>query len=112
MHFISPQTAWLQGQAEGLNLINLLASQWGDLYTNVGDLSGGLSGVSRDDTLVWVGTENRQHLLGHMSLLGVQGEPVFPMTTAGPGGELHRRSHLDDAWRRGRTRPGARTGWW
>ncbi|MBI3973163.1 MAG: CehA/McbA family metallohydrolase [Chloroflexi bacterium] len=84
VHFISPQTAWLQGQAEGLNLINLLASQWGDLYTNVGDISGGLSGVSRDETLVWVGTENRQHLLGHMSLLGVKGEPVFPMTTSGP----------------------------
>ena len=71
VHFISPQTAWLQGRAEGLNLINLLASQWGDLYTNVGDLSGALSGVSRDETLVYVGTENRQHLLGHMSLLGV-----------------------------------------
>jgi hypothetical protein len=84
VHFISPQTAWLQGQAEGLNLINLLASQWGDLFTNVGDLSGGLSGVSRDETLIWVGTENRQHLLGHMSLLGVKGEPVFPLTTAGP----------------------------
>ncbi|HEV2124204.1 MAG TPA: hypothetical protein VGW38_15690, partial [Chloroflexota bacterium] len=84
VHFISPQTAWLQGQAEGLNLINLLASQWGDLYTNVGDISGGLSGVSRDETLVYVGTENRQHLLGHMSLLGAKGEPVFPMTTSGP----------------------------
>ena len=84
MHFISPQTAWLQGQAEGLNLVNLLASQWGDLFTNVGDISGGLSGVSRADTLVWVGTENRQHLLGHLSLLGVRGAPVFPMTTAGP----------------------------
>jgi hypothetical protein len=85
VHFISPQTAWLQGRAEGLNLVNLLASQWGDLYTNVGDISDGLSGVSRDETLVWVGTENRQHLLGHMSLLGIKGEPVFPMTTAGPG---------------------------
>ncbi|MGH2354562.1 MAG: CehA/McbA family metallohydrolase, partial [Chloroflexota bacterium] len=84
VHFISPQTAWLQGQAEGLNLINLLASQWGDLFTNVGDISGGLSGVSRDETLIWVGTENRQHLLGHMSLLGIKGEPVFPMTTSGP----------------------------
>ncbi|HEU5314724.1 MAG TPA: CehA/McbA family metallohydrolase [Chloroflexota bacterium] len=84
VHFISPQTAWLQGQAEGLNVINLLASQWGDLYTNVGDISGALSGVSRDETLVWVGTENRQHLLGHMSLLGVKGEPVYPMTTSGP----------------------------
>jgi hypothetical protein len=84
VHFISPQTAWLQGQAEGLNLINLLASQWGDLYTNVGDISGGLSGVSRDGTLIYVGTENRQHLLGHISLLGIKGEPVFPMTTSGP----------------------------
>jgi hypothetical protein len=83
VHFISPQTAWLQGQAEGLNLINLLASQWGDLFTNVSDVTGALSGVSRDGTLVWVGTENRQHLLGHMSLLGVKGEPVFPMTTGG-----------------------------
>lgn len=63
VHFISPQTAWLEAQAEGVNLVNLLASQWGDLFTNVGDLSGELSGVSTGDTLVWVGTENRQHML-------------------------------------------------
>ncbi|MDI7275636.1 MAG: CehA/McbA family metallohydrolase, partial [Anaerolineae bacterium] len=31
-----------------------------------------------------VGTENRQHIMGHMSLLGVRGEPIFPLTTAGP----------------------------
>lgn len=85
VHFISPQTAWLEGQAEGVNLINLLASQWGDLYTNVADITGDVSGVSTDDTVVYVGTENRQHLLGHISLLGVQGEPIYPMTTAGPG---------------------------
>jgi len=81
VHFLSPQTAWLEAQAEGLNL---LASQWGDLFTNVGDLTGALSGVSTGDTLVWVGTENRQHIMGHISLLGVRGEPVFPLTTAGP----------------------------
>ena len=84
VHFISPQTALLEAQGEGVNLINLLASQWGDLFTNVADISGDLSGVSRDDTLIWVGTENRQHLLGHMSLLGVKGEPVFPMCASGP----------------------------
>jgi hypothetical protein len=33
VHFISPQTAWLEAQAEGVNLVNLLASQWGDLFT-------------------------------------------------------------------------------
>ncbi len=84
VHFISPQTAWLEGQAEGLNIINLLASQWGDLFTNVGDLSGQLSGCSRDGTLVWVGTENREHVLGHMSLLGTKGEPVMPLCVGGP----------------------------
>jgi hypothetical protein len=84
VHFLSPQTAWLEARAEGINLVNLLATQLGDLFTNVADLTGEVSGVSRDDTLVWVGTENRQHLLGHISLLGVQGEPVFPMCASGP----------------------------
>ena len=84
VHFISPQTAWLEARAEGVNLVNLLASQWGDLFTNVADLTGQVSGVSQDDTLVWVGTENRQHMLGHLSLLGSKGTPVFPMCAAGP----------------------------
>lgn len=84
VHFISPHTAWLQGQAEGLNLINLLASQWGRLFTNVGDITGEI-GVEKDDTLVWVGTENRNHILGHVSMLGTHGDPVFPMCTGGPG---------------------------
>jgi len=85
VHFISPQTAWLEGQGEGLNLINLLASQWGRLFTNVGDITGELSGCSGDDTLVWVGTENRNHLLGHISMLGAHGDPVYPMCDGGPG---------------------------
>ncbi|MCD6416502.1 MAG: CehA/McbA family metallohydrolase [Planctomycetes bacterium] len=84
VHFISPQTAWLQGQAEGLNLINLLASQWGRLYTNFGDITGKV-GVEDDDTMVWVGTENRHHILGHISMLGAHGQPVLPMCAGGPG---------------------------
>jgi hypothetical protein len=84
VHFISPDTARLEAQAEGLNVINLLAAQWGDLFTNVGDITGTVSGASRDDCMVWVGTENRQHFLGHISMLGVQGDPVFPMSTSGP----------------------------
>ena len=39
VHFLSPTTALLEAQAEGLNLINLLAAQWGDLFTNVGDIT-------------------------------------------------------------------------
>lgn len=84
VHFLSPQTAWLEAKAEGVNLVNLLASQWGDLFTNVTDITGNVSGVSEDDTIVWVGTENRQHILGHISLLGVKGDPIFPMCTGGP----------------------------
>jgi len=84
VHFISPQTAWLEGQAEGLNLVNLLASQWGRLFTNVADITGDASGCSAEDTIVWVGTENRHHLLGHISLLGARGDPVFPMCAGGP----------------------------
>lgn len=84
VHFISPDTARLEAQAEGLNVLNLLAAQWGDLFTNVGDITGAVAGASRDDCVVWVGTENRQHFLGHISMLGVQGDPVFPMSTSGP----------------------------
>jgi hypothetical protein len=83
VHFLSPSTAILEGQAEGLNLVNLLAAQWGDLFTNVGDLPLGPL-TSRDgETTVWVGTENRQHLLGHLGLLGGSGQPVYPMSAAG-----------------------------
>jgi hypothetical protein len=83
VHFISPHTAWLEGQAEGVNVVNLLASQWGRLFTNVGDLTGRV-GVAEDDTIVFVGTENRNHMLGHMSMLGTQGPPVYPMCDGGP----------------------------
>jgi hypothetical protein len=99
VHFLSPQTAWLEGQCEGLNLVNLLASQWGKLFTNVGDITGKLSGCSEGDTIVFVGTENRHHLLGHISMLGTQGMPVFPMCTGGPGeawfGDADIRSQAD-----------------
>jgi hypothetical protein len=86
VHFLSPSTAVLEGQAEGLNIVNLLAAQWGDLFTNVGDL-GQNELLSRDgDTVVWMGTENRQHILGH---LGVLGRVVFPMSSAGPRESYH-----------------------
>ena len=83
VHFLSPHTAWLEGQAEGINVVNLLASQWGRLFTNVGDITGRV-GVVEDDTIVFVGTENRNHMLGHMSMLGTRGLPVYPMCCGGP----------------------------
>ena len=83
-HFLSPSTAVLEGQAEGVNLVSLLAAQWGDLFTNVGDLPFGPL-VSKDgETRVEVNTENRQHLLGHLGMVGGHGAPLFPMSSSGP----------------------------
>jgi len=89
VHFLSPMTALLEGSAEGVNLVNLLASQWGELMTNVGDFDGRNTWGSQEtgsdgEHLVRVGSENRQHVLGHISLLGYRGRPIVPMTTGGP----------------------------
>ncbi len=89
VHFLSPISAMLEGSAEGVNIINLLASQWGELMTNVGDFDGKTTWGSREaggdgEYLVRVGSENRQHILGHISLLGYRGRIIAPMTTAGP----------------------------
>ncbi len=89
VHFLSPGSALLEGAAEGVNIINLLASQWGELMTNVGDFDGRSTWSSREgggeqEYLVRVGTENRQHVLGHISLLGYRGRIIAPMTTGGP----------------------------
>lgn len=83
VHFLSPTTGLLEAQAEGLNLINLLAAQIGDLYTNIGDLSYGPLTSPDRDSMVWLGTENRQHLLGHIELEGMRGKPVFPLSADG-----------------------------
>ena len=89
VHFLSPMSALLEGAAEGVNVVNLLASQWGELMTNVGDFDGKNTWGSREtggdgEYLVRVGTENRQHVMGHISLLGYSGRIIAPMTTGGP----------------------------
>jgi hypothetical protein len=89
VHFLSPISAMLEGSGEGVNVINLLASQWGEMMSNVGDFDGRSTWGSKEaggdgEYLVRVGSENRQHILGHISLLGYQGPIIAPMTTGGP----------------------------
>lgn len=89
VHFLSPSSAQLEGAGEGVNVINLLASQWGELMTNVGDFDGKTTYGSKEaggdgEYLVRVGTENRQHVLGHISLLGYEGQIITPLATGGP----------------------------
>jgi hypothetical protein len=88
VHFLSTSSAMLEGSAEGVNIVNLLASQWGELMTNVGDFDGQSTWGSKEaggdgEYLVRVGTENRQHVMGHISLLGYEGNIIAPMTTGG-----------------------------
>jgi len=89
VHFLSPPTARLEGSAEGVNVVNLLTSQWGELMTNAGDFDGQTTWGSKEsggdgEWLVRVGTENRQPVLGHISLLGYDGEIIAPMCAGGP----------------------------
>jgi hypothetical protein len=91
VHFLSPGTALLEGEAEGVNVVNLLAAQWGEMFTNVGDFDGRTTFAQLSDAehagpehIVRVGTENRQHVLGHISLLGYEGRMILPLSTSGP----------------------------
>ena len=56
--------------------------------TNVGDFDGQTTYGSREsggdgEYLVRVGTENRQHYLGHISLLGYEGDMITPLCSGG-----------------------------
>ncbi len=83
VHFLAPSTALLQAAAEDVDLVNLLATQWGDLFTNVTDLPWGSMADPSGRRLVVVGTENRQNMLGHLALLGAH-RPVQPFASGGP----------------------------
>ena len=83
VHFLAPSTALLQAAAEDVDLVNLLAAQWGDLYTNMTDLPWGSMADPARRRLVVVGTENRQNMLGHLALLGAH-RPIEPYASGGP----------------------------
>ncbi len=89
VHFLSPQTALLEGKAEGVNVVNLLASQWGEMFSNVGDFDGRTTIGAKEfggdgEFVVRVGTENRMQVLGHISLLGYSGQMIHPLCSGGP----------------------------
>ena len=92
MHFLSSQSAHPEAAAEDLNVTHLLASQWGRLFTSWEEFTGGLAPTSSEDYKIWVSQENRQHVLGHISLLGLK-DMIAPICTGGAnedwiGGEV------------------------
>lgn len=83
VHFVSPPTALLEARAEDLNFVHVLATQWGYFFSSFGDFPAGDLVHEDTETAVFVGQEQRQPMLGHMSLLR-PGSHIFPV---GHGGE-------------------------
>jgi len=84
VHFLSAQGAHTESQGEDLNVVNLLQSQWGSLFTNTEDFTGHPSVSREGDNIVYVSQENRQHFMGHTILWGLK-KPVMPWCSDGLG---------------------------
>lgn len=83
VHFLGTQGAHREAQCEDLNVVNLLQSQWGHLFTNTEDFIGEPTVSNRGRTIVYCSQENRQHVLGHLILWGLK-RAVMPWCTNGP----------------------------
>ncbi len=84
VHFLGAQGAHLEAQGEDLNVVNLLQAQWGHLFTNTEDFIGKPSVSDDGGTIVYTSQENRQHILGHLTLWGLK-QPVYPWSSGGAG---------------------------
>ena len=82
VHFLSTQGSHTEALGEDLNVVNLLQSQWGSLFTNTEEFTGEPSVSRTGDSIVYTSQENRQHVLGHMILWGLK-EPVMPWCSDG-----------------------------
>jgi hypothetical protein len=82
VHYLAPTTALLQAAAEGVHVVQLLATQWGEHHTNVTDLGRDVVDAAAGRA-VFVGSENRQNMLGHLVLSGTS-RPLLPFASAGP----------------------------
>ena len=88
VHFLAPSTALLQAAAEDVNWVHLLATQLGDAFTSITDLTWGDQRDPSGRHAVIMGTENRQNMLGHLALLGAR-RPVMPLASGGaPEGRI------------------------
>jgi hypothetical protein len=83
VHFVSSFGALREAAAEGVSVVNLLVSQWGNLFSNAEDFLGRPVLSEDGKTVLYAAQENRQHFLGHLSLLGLK-QPIMPWSTDGP----------------------------
>ena len=83
VHFLSDHSALLELRAEGLNVVNVLATRWGELITNAQDVTGAPSRLSLPDGIVYFNEETRHGYLGHAVLHRLK-SLVYPLSWGGP----------------------------
>ena len=83
VHFLSTAGAQLEQLGEDLRVVNLLQAQWGALFTNTEDFRGKPAVIDGGGYFIYVGQENRQHVLGHLVMWGMK-RPVMPWSSDGP----------------------------
>ncbi len=83
VHFLDDHTARLEIQAEDLNVINVLATKWGELITNVEHVTGAPSIHSFRNGLIYFNEETRHGFLGHTILQRIK-KLIYPLTWGGP----------------------------
>src|SRR5262249_8044095 len=76
VHFGSSFGGLKEAGAGGVWVVTLLQTQCGSLFTNIEDSLGRPLTSGDGKTVLFASQENRQHFLGHLSLLGLQ-EPVM-----------------------------------
>ena len=64
-------------------VVDEIKAAGGEAVAHSGDVAD-FAPIPDGEYLVRVGTENRQHVMGHISLLGYNGGLIGPMTTGGP----------------------------
>ena len=79
VHFLDARTAFLEAEGEDLNVINVLATKWGELITNVEDFTGAPDRVSKPGRIVYVNEETRHDYLGHTVLLNLK-RLIYPLS--------------------------------
>lgn len=83
VHFLSTQGGHMEAQGEDLNVVTVLQTQWGHLFSSTEEFTGQPSTSHDGRTIVSVSQENRNHSLGHLILLGLK-KPVMPWCSDGP----------------------------
>lgn len=82
-HALSSHGALLEAMGEDCDVVNVLVTQQGHMFAGTEEFVGRPMLSDDGNTIVYFGQENRQHFLGHLTLLGLS-RPVMPWCSDGP----------------------------